>query len=205
MDTSTVALHKQYTRDELTDSAYYTAVFQYLKDKKIQSSIDAGACTGEYTKVLKEQIPTLNRCILIEPLQENVGYLKKHFDTVFPKVLMYGASTITLGVFHNVGGSSVFMNGSTSKTEVCETMTLEDIVEPIDFLKLDIEGMERNVIENSIKIQDIPYIEIEFHHYDEELQYKENRPAFLSKWFPNHHIVFNGADMDKESSIFISK
>lgn len=202
MDTSTLDLHQKYTRDEYIDNKYYSFVLNTLKKAKIKSMIDAGACTGEVTKIMQENIPSLKECYLIEPITKNVEYVKKNVrGEVLHRALYYGKDELMIGGFsHNVGSGSAFWG---ENGEMVETITLEDL--PIvDFLKMDIEGLEANIIKNSTNIQKIKFLEIEFHHFDELLQYAENRLPFLSEWLPNHKIVLNGADSDKESSIFLS-
>lgn len=200
MDTSTIEKHQKYTRDEYLGE-YYTFVIDTLKKAKIASMIDAGACTGEVTKMMFEKIPSLKESHLIEPMEENISFiennLKDYNVKVYNKALVYGEETIPFGkLAHNVGGGSVFLQGD----RVVKTMKLEEL--PIvDFLKMDIEGLEANIVKNSKNIQKIKFLEIEFHHYDEELQHQANRKPFVEKWLPNHKILRNGEG--KESSMFL--
>lgn len=202
MDTSTLEKHQVYTRNEYKDNNYYSTVLDTLKNAKIESMIDAGACTGEVTKMMFEQIPTLKKACLIEPMEENIEFIKNNLKEykveVINKALVYGETTISFGKLpHNVGGGSVFLQGDRK----VPTVRLEEL--PIvDFLKMDIEGLEANVIQNSTNIQKIKFLEIEFHHYDDLLQFKENRVPFVTKWLPNHKVLLDSSD--KESSLFLS-
>lgn len=203
MDTSTLDKHQKYTRDEMGNN-YYQKVIGVLKEHEIRTMIDAGACTGEVTKVCFEQIPTLKHATLIEPIADNVTYIKENLKDLDVEVihaaLYYGPESVILGKIENVGAATI-TNGQTPATEIAQTIRLEDIGE-VDFLKLDVEGVERNIIQNSTRINKIPFIEIEFHHYDEELQYKDRRPAFINKWFPTYTKIY-GHELGKDSSVFL--
>lgn len=191
--------HVEYTRNEYTDSVYYQSVIAHLKNAKITSSVDVGACVGEVTKMLMESIPTLTRCLMIEPIKDNIAFLLKRFTdkriTVLPFAMYYGASEIKIGKIDNVGGASVFIIETPDKTEKCKTITLEAIKTPIDFVKIDVEGSEMNIIENSTQLKEIKFIEIEFHHYDMGL----DKIGYVKKWLPNHKIL-----LEKVNSLFLS-
>lgn len=202
MDTSTLEKHKDYTRNEYKDNPYYAFVLKTLKKAKIISMIDAGACTGEVTKMMFRSIPTLKKAYLIEPMEENIEFIKenlKNYDVeVINKALIYGEETVSFGKLpHNVGGGSVFLQGDRK----VKTIKLEELP-VVDFLKMDIEGLEANIIQNSKNLQKIKFLEIEFHHYDELLCHKENRVPFVTKWLPNHKVLLDSSD--KESSLFLS-
>lgn len=188
--------HIEYTRNEYTDSVYYQSVIAYLKNAKIESCVDVGACVGEVTKMLMENIPTLTRCLMVEPIRDNIIYLLQKFTDkrviVLPFALYYGADEIELGKLDNVGGASVFIK---ERLEKCRTLKLEDIETPIDFVKIDVEGGEMNIIENSTRLKEIKFIEIEFHHYCGDL----DKVEYVKKWLPEHKIVF-----EKVNSLFLS-
>jgi FkbM family methyltransferase len=204
MDTSTLGKHQMYTRNEFTDNPYYTKMLNVLKDAKITSMLDVGGCTGEVTKVLQENIPTLKRCVIVEPITENVSFIKENVAAdVVHGALYYGKDEITLAKLPNVGGATVHAMDFPYGSETVKTVTLEELGH-FDFIKIDIEGAERNAIENSRILTAIPFIEIEFHHYDAELQHTDRRPAFVAKWLPNHRIVCGGEGSGKESSLFLS-
>ena len=63
-----------------------------------------------------------------------------------------------------------------------EIKTLEELELPIvDFIKIDIEGGEFNVIENSSYLQQIRWIDIEFHGNIDV--------SYVKTYFPNHEIM----------------
>ena len=56
----------------------------------------------------------------------------------------------------------------------------------MDFVKIDVEGCEYNIIENSSYLKTVKFIEIEFHNYD------INISDFIRKNLPSHKIEIFG-------------
>jgi len=199
--------HEEYTRKEM-ENDYFKGVVSILKKAKIKCSLDVGACVGEYTKVLIESIPTLETCIMVEPLVDNVNYItgRLNYDGkplihVYNNAMFYGKDVVGIGRINgdniNVGAGSVFLNRD---SEIAHTIKLEDINYPIDFIKLDVEGAEVNIIDNSTRIKDIKFVEIEFHHYFEEVAQPEPRHKYIKKMFPKHTIL-----LESERNILLKK
>ena len=150
-----------HTRKELAEEPYFIALLSTLKSNRIVSYVDLGANIGEFSNILFEQIPTLKDVYLIEPEERNCEFLCsniKNENTLYKVAIGYN---FTLGVLvedtNNAGGyhlreglhiGSNFLN--------VEIKTLEELELPIvDFIKIDIEGGEFNVIENSSYLQQI--------------------------------------------------
>jgi FkbM family methyltransferase len=187
--------HIEYTRDEYNNSDYYNQMLDILNDNKIKSFIDVGACVGEVTKILLEKIPTITRGVMIEPLKDNVAFIKSRINDerikLLPNAVYYGDSRVKLGRLQNVGGASLFVS---ENIELCNTITLEELDLP-DFIKIDVEGAEINIKENSTRLKEIKFIDIEFHHYCRAL----DKIVYVKKWLPNHRIL-----LEKENSLFLS-
>ena len=78
-----------------------------------------------------------------------------------------------------------------------EEKTLEELELPIvDFIKIDIEGGEFNVIENSSYLQQIRWIDIEFHALID--------PNYIKTHFPNYEIMLH-AYICNTSRYFLKK
>jgi FkbM family methyltransferase len=192
---STLEDHVVYTRKEWTEQPYYVNVVNFLKEKKIKTMVDAGGCTGEVTKIIIENIDTLEKSFIIEASKINSDFIKKHliFDNVDIQIinnfLYYGEDVIKIGLNsgdNNVGGYS--MKRSDNIIEECiPTITLESIHEDVDFIKIDIEGAEDNVIINSSKIKEIKFIEIEFHDDLQNMKWK----SFIENNLNTHKVVFD--------------
>lgn len=196
---NTLYEHIKYTENEWNNVDYFINVLNFLENKNIKKVLDVGGCTGKVSSILIEKIPSIEKIIILEPIEENFNFIKKEMELlnkveIMQKALYYGKTQIQLGQCDdNVGGWS--FEHSMNKTDYIQTITLEQFFD-IDFLKMDIEGSEKNVIENSTYIHDIPYLEIEF-HFDLWLDWKE----FVIKNLTNHEIKFTS--LSNRSNCFL--
>ncbi len=186
---SSITEHITYTRNELEMYPYYVEVLKILKENAIVSYVDIGANIGEFCNVLVEKIPTLKTVYLIEPEKYNFEFLKSHVvakdASFFNFAIGYGLTNFALDSGDgNVGGYKLVPSQHNESVDV-QIKTLEEINLPVvDFVKIDIEGGEYNVIENSKYLQQIKYIEIEFHNY-----HATPTRGYVASKFPNHEIV----------------
>ena len=186
---STREEHVFYTRNELENYEYYKNVIEILKNNKIQSYIDIGANVGEFCNVLFEKIPTLKEAYLIEPEENNFEFLKNHVklkNVLFLNFAIgYNLKCSKINFYNgNFGGFKLLSNEYEEGTSV-EVKTLEEINLPIvDFVKIDVEGGEYNIIPNSLYLQKVKWIEIEFHDY-----HKIPTRDYIANQFKNHKIV----------------
>jgi FkbM family methyltransferase len=177
--------HVVYTRNELNNWPYYQEMFQILSGKHIRSYLDIGANTGEFRNQVVAKIPTIEVSYLVEPETENFNFLVDNADCrtiLFKAAIGYGGpSHCSLVRSSNVGGHQI------EKIEGdIELKTLEDLNIPIvDFVKIDVEGMEDEIIENSTYLRSVKWIDIEFHRDPSTVQ------AFLEKNLPNFDIVLH--------------
>jgi len=184
--------HVSYTRNEWTSQTYFIDVIKFLKDKKIKSFIDIGANVGEVSKILLESIPSIEICYLYEPQIDNYNFLiKKFIDNklvnCIKKGIYYGKlSSHLYRQDNNVGGFSVERNIK-EESEIVDLTELEqENIKPVDFVKIDIEGSEYNVLKNSTYIKNVPYIEIEFHTLGSE---NNDYESFIKKWLTDYKII----------------
>jgi hypothetical protein len=194
--------HVYYTQNEWNTVDYFIKVVDFLNKKNIKTMIDAGGCTGEVTKILLEKVTSLEKAIIIEAVEENYDFICSRLNgdgtvDVVNNALFYGEEYISLGQCDsNVGGWS--FQHSNNTTNKVKTVTLEEF--PIvDFIKIDIEGAEKNVIHYSKNIHEIPFIEIEFHD-DLEIGWK----PFVDDFLPNHKVIFSGSP-DRIQNVFLAK
>jgi FkbM family methyltransferase len=192
--------HIQYSRNEWSTFDYFVNVVDFLKERSIKTMIDVGGCTGEVTAILLEKIPSLEKVIILEPVKENYEFIMSRLSTcgkvkVINKALFYGEQYISLGQCDdNVGGWSFQHNSN--KIDKVKTITLEDLPK-VDFIKIDIEGAEINVIPNSKTIHNTSYIEIEFH---DELIEEDKCKDYIKEYLPNHEIIFS-----RNQNVFLVK
>jgi FkbM family methyltransferase len=187
---NTLEEHINYTRSEWSKIEYYVNILEYLKSKNIKSFIDLGGCVGEVSMILDENIK-LDTIYIIEPVIENYNFIVNRFINnenikVINKAVYYGTDKIELGQMSNdknVGGWSFSDNHSIDKVNV-DTIKLEEF--PIcDFIKVDIEGSEHNLITNSENLKKFKFISLELHS-DLINNYKD----LISNYLPNHNILF---------------
>jgi len=209
--TDTLGGHLEYTTNEWNTSGYYLKVREFLKNFGIKNFIDIGSCSGVVSDILLEDIPTLKRSILVEAMPENFQFISDRIDSddrrlVINKAIFYNKERINLGrVRNNVGGWSY---QSSDDSVSIETSSIEKIIEDysyfigdsIDFIKIDVEGAEYNIIENSTALKNVPLLEIEFHPNEEYgMNYLDGKKflndswgPFIDKFLPNHSLVFGG-------------
>src|SRR6056300_1333594 len=95
----TLEEHKDVTRKEWTGETkyqYFLNVLSYLSDKNIKLSMDVGGCTGEVTNIFIENIKSLKKSIIIEPIEDNYNFILDNVKSenvdivVINKALFYG-------------------------------------------------------------------------------------------------------------------
>jgi FkbM family methyltransferase len=181
--------HVVYTRNELNNYQYYIDVINELKKHTIKSYLDIGANVGELCNYLFEVLPSLKTAHLIEPENDNFNFMvsniKEKDIKTYHFAIGYGYKNAKLENHWsgNVGG--FLLTESNSGISNVTIKTLEELSLPIvDLVKIDVEGAEYNIIENSKYLQEVEWIEIEFHDY-------HNKPLvpYVTKYFPNHTII----------------
>jgi beta-1,4-mannosyl-glycoprotein beta-1,4-N-acetylglucosaminyltransferase len=171
--------HVICTREELNNYEYYKNIIEILKLEKISSYIDIGANVGEFCNVIFDKIPTLNAAYLIESEIENMNFTKSNIRN--NNIKYENINFYNVAIVYNI---EAYDRESGYNIEV-KISTLEDLNIPIvDFVKIDVDGGEYNIIPNSKFLQKVKWIDIEFHDYD-NIPVKE----YVKKYFPNHKIV----------------
>jgi FkbM family methyltransferase len=183
----TIEGHIGHTRKELTEDPYFIAVLTTLKNSRIVSYLDLGANIGEFCNVLFESVPTLKDAYLVEPEERNYNFLKSHIkneSVLYQVAIGYNFSSgVLVEDSNNVGGHRLneifYANGNFFKVDI---KTLEELELPlVDFVKIDIEGGEFNVIENSTYLQQVGLIDVEFHGSIEV--------DYVKRYFPTHEVI----------------
>lgn len=162
--------HITYTRNELTTFPYYIKVIDILKNNNITSYIDIGANSGEFCNTLFESIPTLETAYLIEPEEKNFNFLQNHVSKgknikCINSAIIYNFNYPKLiNITGNVGGFQIQEIEDKTEGIIVDIKTLEELNLPtVDLIKMDVEGAEFNIIENSNYLHQIKWLEIEFH------------------------------------------
>jgi len=188
--------HVSYTRNEYENLPYYKNMFNFLKEKKIESYIDIGANVGEVCNIFFERFPTLQKAFLIEPEVNTFNFLKQNVKKTkniecYNLAIYYGNDPPYIFKNFNPGGNIISSrqpnHGDFYNSGFIQNYsTLEELKFPIvDLVKIDIEGGEFDLIENSTYIQDINYIEIEFHYAQNSIDILE----YIKNKLSNYKIV----------------
>lgn len=177
--------------------------FEYLIDKNIKTIVDIGANFGVFTDRCLQEFLGLERIDVIEPDDTNIEILKYNLGSN-SKVhlhhcgIFYGEEEVSVqGVGDNSPGG--YMVKKVDKKHhgqfIDKLLTYEDKIFKVkslevlfkkapDLLKMDIEGSEYNILENSELLQECPYLIVEFHNH-----LPEYVCDFIRSWLPNHEII----------------
>lgn len=131
--------------------------------------VDAGACVGEFIDGIRKYVNC--RIIAIEPSKENIKELRRKNVELIEAALVgrdFPKSTNFYKNKKNDAGSVVYIRNAEASYEV-SAVTLDDIFKlckRIDYLKCDIEGAEKNLIETMTQkdAKKIGQISLEFHY-----------------------------------------
>ncbi len=196
----TVQQMHNYTMNEWKSHPFFLNVIDTLKRNNIKYMVDLGACLGDVTNILMNEIPSINKVVLIEALKTNFDHLVNNVnkDGVrierYNRCIFYGQEYINMGTQNaNIGGFAVHYGqiANDNNEQIISNMktsTLEELITDldIDFIKVDIEGAEGNVLENSKMISYAKFIQIEFHHH---LQEPRIHLDMIRKYLPEHRVV----------------
>lgn len=143
----------------------------YQKHAPYGVSVDIGAGVGYHTRKLAK---ISNRVIAIEPLADLVGMpdnVEIHKVAVGRK---YGYKRMSiLGTYTNgsIGASSsLLVRGENQK--MVEVVPLDKIVTEADFLKIDTEGYELEILEPSSILDSVNFAVIELHDVKDLIDYQ---------------------------------
>ncbi len=189
--------HIKYTRNELNNHQYYIDVINVLINEGVRTYVDIGANTGEFYKVMNEKLPTITESYLIEPELENFNFMcdnvKNDNVTFINCGIGYSLNNPVLVNNNNVGGYKV-IESSGGINDGLIIKTLEELKLPlVDLVKMDIEGAEFNVIENSTWLSKIKWLEIEFHQTPQQ-SVNGFIPKYITKYLPNYTIIVHDRD-----------
>jgi len=192
--------HWNYTIEEWNHGYYFRDILNILKEHKIETFIDIGANTGALAHVILDKIPTIKKGYLFEPEKDNFNFLfnkcKDKKELICLNCGIYYGKTYSIPFKYtpekHVGGYTVYEDEKNLSTKYYEPedkffqlFELEFFNFPeIDFVKIDIEGGEYNLVENSSFLKKVKFIEIELHCGFDENYFKTH--------FPNHDIIYYG-------------
>lgn len=185
--------HWDFTLREWNEPKFFEILEEALK-KKPKKIFDIGACVGGWSYVVRQH--TDAKIEAFEPFNENYGKLVKNIEETKMDVTPHN-----FGIYYGKTEANASWRGSNIgaifvdeiDTTMCmpagqvfQLKTLEEVTKTRpDLIKLDVEGAEKNIIENSKMLQEVPQIIIEWHFNG-----VENAEEYFAKHLP-HKVVKN--------------
>ena len=212
--THTPASHYNYTINEYRGEPHKKVLDYIFSNKDIKVIYDIGANSSAtcdlfiyYSNKYKNK---LEKIYLFEPDEDNYKFLqeniKKHTEGLihsFKKGVFYGKKTSEVylpkmkngEVYYTTGGFSInpdVLDKTLNMTKIDKTFELVELEElnllKPDFIKMDIEGSEINLIKNSVLLKEAKYIYLEWSD-------KEPFHNVLKKYLVDYDIVFQSPDI----------
>ncbi len=181
---------------------------KYMND--VETVVDIGACIGlsvrHWVKHLKP-----NKIVAFEPIKRNIEIMDVFLGPmenvdVRDVGIFYGKTSSTIGHYNNNNLAGKFVSSLKNNfgREVFEdkelVMQLRELEDEIDFIpdliKIDVEGSEYNIIENSKIVKQAKYLFVEWH-----LQKDEYINNFISKTLNDYDVLF----CDKRNSMLFER
>jgi FkbM family methyltransferase len=199
-----------YIYGEWNGGAYYKAIRGILGNAPIKTVVDIGANIGCSALFFMDFLP-IEKLICIEPDLENVKLLQDNLEgfngvnvEIHPVGVYYGKeSSRVRGIGDGNPGGYMVEDITSSHVpdsafnvyegKIFKLKPLEEIIGDmqVDLIKLDVEGSEYNIIENSTAIKNAKYLLLEMHSYRHKF-YME----FINKHLGNFaQLQYNGNDI----------
>lgn len=195
--------HLNYTLTEWSKNPYFCEITDYLKNNQIKNYIDIGANVGGVCQHLLNNIKDLQKVYLFEPQKDNYNFIVNNFKEnknieCINKGIYYGLEYCNMHMINgNVGGYSVHKYYKfTTENSLSYFTTLEDFnLNNIDFIKIDTEGSEFNIIENSLNLKAAKFLDIEFHMSPNatfgDVSDTESIKNYIKHHLPNFKLILN--------------
>lgn len=160
------------------ESGYSDVAEEYacFSERSVHTVIDGGAYNGDTAREMMENLPQLSRIIAVEPDPKTFKRLQKFaadHDIVQP---------IQAGLWSEEGEASFASGGNRNSSLVGASYEHRDVTvplvsvdmlatEPIDYIKYDVEGAERQALLGSREtiLRDRPVLGISLYHRSEDL------------------------------------
>lgn len=189
--------HITYTREEFLGDkySYYIKLREFLKrNNNIKSYLDLGANVGETWNIIKSLVPSIEKAYLVEAHPNNYTFMLSNIQysaicECFNVAIDYSGKEYLFlqdDPYGNIGGYLLRDNSNGTRV-ACRTLEALNIP-PVDFVKIDVEGCEYDILKNSSYIKDCKYLEIEFHGPERSLNFR-NPKTFIEYNFKNYKLL----------------
>lgn len=204
--------HLEYTTNEWLKEPFTTILQMIFSNENITNFIDIGANVGGVVHSLDvlQYTSKINKIVCFEPDIDNYTYLTNVCENI-KKSKDIDITCHNIGIFYGKNEAQVFGTGDGNvggyfihddtindiRTHPVIPYTDKifhlDIIEKyidfeIDVVKIDIEGSEINVLENSTILKNSKFIILEWHFKTEYLF------DFISKNLSNFEIIYDGGN-----------
>lgn len=127
---------------------------KYCRLKPGMRVVDAGAHAGFFTTYAAEKVGPTGHVFAFEPEPDNFHLLcenVKDFDnvTVYNKALWFEKDTLLLNLSHSSAEHSLVNKQPGAPAVSVQAVRMDSVVERIDFVKIDVEGVELQVLQGA--------------------------------------------------------
>jgi len=151
-------------------------IYKFKSVRKKPFIIDCGSNYGTSIVYFKSLYPEA-KIIGVEPdprifrlLQSNIECRNYQNVSIINKAVSTNNTPVQF-YCEGADGGRVFPLEDTRETVNVKTIQIDDLIsKPVDFLKIDIEGSETEVICSSEKLQDVSNLFVEYHSFEESKQ-----------------------------------
>jgi FkbM family methyltransferase len=180
---------------------------QLCQDGEVHKVVDIGAHIGYFVQLCIERLETMTEMVAFEPEPQNSDVFRYNWGSkggckLVQKGIFYG---MTEGIMRGTGdenpGGYIFegvhdqhLYPHTRRlvpyAGIVQMTTLEEELTFVpDLIKMDVEGSEYNIIENSVALKHARYLMIDFHGHD--LQFLQ---TYLAKQLPGYEVQYLGME-----------
>lgn len=159
--------------DRLTDMYFDPKIITYFRKDWYEVFVDCGAYIGDTVKkIMNIKGARVKRIYAFEPQAENYAKLVQNTRNSTETVRTYNAACGNRSGRSGFSGQALgghFMEGAENKVDI---QTIDDIVErKVTFIKMDIEGAEKEAIEGARRIleRDKPVLALSVYHKLEDI------------------------------------
>jgi len=166
--------------------------------------IDIGACEGMFSIMLAKLFPSIS-ILALEPISHTFFHMVRNIglngiaNIAAHNIGLAGKTTNKFPILmckHDLsGGGSAVMTFNPDQHEKVEVtmMSLDDLwtrfkLNRVKLVKIDVEGMEYDILYNTSKLDNIDYFTGEF-HMNSRLDYQGYRMDALASWVSNRTKV----------------